>query len=227
MTTPRDIALGGSLCILVPVLGRPHRVGPLLESIEAATPEAEVLFLLDPDDDAERRAINEAESGEIWVGIQAPGGNYAAKINNGARSTPRPLLFTGADDLNFHAGWLEHALAALTDGIGVVGTNDLCNPRVIGGEHATHFLMTREYAERPCIDGSPGPLFEGYLHEYVDNELIETAKHRGAYAHADDAIVEHLHPMAGKAPMDELYEQIGARMKQGLRIYRKRQHLWA
>jgi hypothetical protein len=227
MTTPRDIALGGSLCILVPVLERPHRVAPLLASIEAATPEAEVLFLLDPGDEAERRAINDAESGEIWVGIEAPGGNYAAKINHGVRITPRPLIFTGADDLDFRPGWLEAAIAHLTDGIGLVGTNDLCNPRTMAGEHATHFLMTREYAEQPCIDGSPGPLYEGYPHEYVDNELIETARHRGAFAMALDAEVEHLHPMNGKAPMDRLYARSGQRMRQGAKIFRRRQHLWA
>lgn len=216
-----------SLAFLVPVLARPHRVAPLLDAIEATTPGARVLFLADDYDRPEHEAI-ERELGR--TGVQAEldtsGGNYATKINSGVELTDEPYVFTGADDLRPHAGWLEAALAKLADGIGVVGTNDLCNPRVIAGEHATHFLMTREYAGRPCIDGSRGPLFEGYPHEYVDNELIETAKHRGAYAHSDEAIVEHLHPMAGKAPMDDLYAASGKRMREGLRVYQARQHLW-
>jgi len=204
-------------------------VAPLLDSIEDATPDARVFFLADSHDRREHEAI-EAERclRSIHIDLDIGGGNYAMKINRGVALTDQSLLFLGADDLAFHRGWLEAAAAKLTDGIGVVGTNDLCNPRVMAGEHATHFLMTREYAERGTIDdGSSGPLHEGYPHEYVDNELIGTAKHRGAYAHAADSIVEHLHPMVGKAPMDELYAQIGARMNQGVRIYERRRALWA
>lgn len=211
------------LAILVPVLRRPKNVARVLNSALTAVPSARVLFICDPDDEPEIQAIKD-EGGEFI----APRGNYAGKINAGIVYTTEPLIFTGADDIHFHPGWFETAMEKLVDGVGLVGTNDLCNERVIAGQHATHFLMTREYAERGTIDDpSSGPLHEGYPHEYVDNELIETAKYRKAYAHAGDAIVEHLHPMVGKAPMDDLYAQIGARMNKGCRIYRRRKHLWA
>jgi hypothetical protein len=216
------------LAILVPVLARPHRVAPLLDSIEAATPTADVLFVCDPDDHAEIEAIDEEvrRRGERYLDYTLLDGNYAAKVNHGVRMTSAQYFFTGADDLDFKPGWFEAALAVIEPDIGLVGTQDLCNARVIAGEHATHFLMTREYAERPCIDGSPGPLFEGYEHEFVDDELIGTARKRGAYAFAGDAVVEHLHPDAGKAPRDALYDAQGERMARSRPLFAKRRKLW-
>jgi hypothetical protein len=153
-------------------------------------------------------------------------GNYAAKINAGVWNTDEPLIFTGADDLDFHPGWLEAATAQLEDGIGVVGTKDLCNQRTVKGEHSTHSLVTREYAEQGTIDDPGRLLHEGYEHEFVDDEFVQTAMHRGTYAHAGDAVVEHLHPSVGKAPTDALYARQRQRMAQGRRVYQRRRRLW-
>jgi glycosyltransferase involved in cell wall biosynthesis len=216
--------MGLPVAILVPVLNRPHRVEPLLDSIARATPNPHVvLFICDPGDRAEQDAI--AAAGGWMI---SPGGNYASKINAGIRATSEPLIFTGADDLDFHPGWLKHASALMSDTIGVVGTNDLCNPRVIDGEHSTHSLVARWYAQLGTIDepDSGKLLHEGYPHEFVDDELIATAKHRGAYAHAHRAVVEHLHPDAGKAPTDALYEGRRRRMRRGRVIFHERSALW-
>lgn len=209
------------LAILVPVLRRPHRVEPLLESITAATPKARVVFICNSDDSPEIAAVRAAGAQLLKVD-----GNYAKKINDGVVATTEPLLFFGADDLAFHQGWFEAARAKLSDAIGVVGTQDQCNARTIAGEHSTHFLVARWYTELGTIDGQDGPLFEGYLHEFVDDEFVATAKAREAWAFADDAVVEHLHPMVGKAPTDELYDGIRYRMRVGRRLYRRRQRLW-
>lgn len=211
-----------TLVILVPVLRRPQNVAPLLASIRKATPgRYSVLFICDPDDRPEQDAI--ALAGQRMI---SPGGNYAHKINQGIDATSETLIFTGADDLHFHSGWLQAAIARLAPGIGVVGTNDLCNARTIEGTHSTHSLVTREYAQLGTIDERDKLMHEGYLHEFVDDELVATAKHRGAYAHAHDSIVEHLHPQVGKAPMDDLYAEQWTRMRAGRRIYRQREALW-
>lgn len=217
------------MAILVPVLQRPHRVKPLLDSIEAATPDALVVFLADPDDLPELEALDRERDHQrelrIWVNTE--GGNYATKINRGVGLTTEPLVFTGADDLHFHAGWFEAALVRLTDGIGVVGTNDLIDRRSARREHATHFLMTREYAERPLIDGGRGPLFEGYDHSWSDNELVATAQARGAYTYAAESHVRHEHPMNGTAPDDEVYRKGRDQFHEDRRIFECRQALWA
>ena len=207
------------------MLGRPHRVEPVLDSIRVATPLARVLFLTTPDDALTRRVVAGVGVEQLTVPYQ-PFGDYARKINAGYRHTTEPLLFLAADDLHFHPGWFERCVAHLADGIGVVGTNDLTNPRTMSGAHSTHSLVTRWYADLGQLDGEPGILHEGYPHEFVDDELVATARHRHAWAHAVDAHVEHLHPMGGKAPMDELYAQQRGRMDRGRVIFHRRRRLW-
>lgn len=211
------------IAILVPVLRRPHRVRPLLESIAAATiGPYRVLFIPDPDDRPEIDAILDVD-GEI---IAAVPGNYATKINRAVRVTAEPLLFLAADDLKFHPGWLENAVAQLRPGIGVVGTNDLGSRRVMAGLHSTHSLVTRAYTRLGTIDDPSRLLHEGYVHEYVDDEFIGTARARGAYAHAHHSRVEHLHPNWGKAPMDELYADQPHRMRASRHLFAARRALW-
>lgn len=136
-------------------------------------------------------------------------------------------MFLGADDLRFHPGWLEAAKAELDVGVGVVGTNDLGSPRVMRGAHSTHSLVTREYADVFGTIDRPGRvLHEEYPHEFVDDELVATAKFRGAWRFASKARVEHLHPSWGKAPMDALYALQADRMSVGRRIYRRRSRMW-
>jgi glycosyltransferase involved in cell wall biosynthesis len=217
--------------ILIPVLRRPQNVSPVLKSIAATSPPGrfQVLFICDRGDEKEIETIVRASERRPWVRWTQlpPGATYAMKINHGVRTAHSPLYFFGADDLRFTSHWLEHAEERMERAAaGAVGTNDMCNPRVMAGEHATHFLVADWYAKQPLIDGARGPLCEEYPHEYVDDEFIGTAKKRGRYAHAADSIVKHLHPLNGTAPMDDLYAQISDRMARGLPIYERRRALW-
>lgn len=216
------------IAILIPVLRRPHRAAPVLESIEAATTlPHRVLFLGSPNDYPEHFAVQDA-GGELLVIDQLTGpGDWARKIQAGYEATDEEYIFLGADDLKFHPGWLEAALEQFTAGIGVVGTNDLGNPRVMRGEHATHCVVARRYVEEFGTIDEPGQvLHQGYVHELVDDELVQTAMYRNAWAFAADSHVEHLHPNWSKAPMDELYAQQRIRMRQGRALYEQRKHLW-
>lgn len=204
------------LVVLVPVLNRPQNVEPLLHSIAAATPgDPRILFICDPDDRDEIDAVG-AAGAEILIHA----GNYASKINRGVVCSQEPLIFLGADDLDFRPGWLEAAKVKL-DPAQVVGVNDLI-PRQ--RDHQTHFLITREYAEQGCIDG-PGVLCELYAHNCVDDELMATAKRRGVYAYAPDAQVRHDHPMVG-ASIDSTYVKGMAPLRADRRIFRTREALW-
>jgi hypothetical protein len=219
------------LAIIIPMLGRPHHIPPLLESIEKSTPAARVLFMVSPSDGAVHDMIDAHRQAGVTVERHtipySPIGDYARKINTAYRFTTEPLLFLGASDLYFHDGWYENALAQLTPGVGVVGTNDLGSPRVMRGEHSTHSLVTRRYVQTcGTIDQPETVLCELYWHEYVDDEFINTAKYRRAYAHASESIVEHLHPNWGKGETDPLYAAQQSRMVRGYRIYQRRRHLW-
>ena len=155
-------------------------------------------------------------------------GGYAEKINYGVEVTKQPLLFLGADDLEPQPGWLEAAVRRVAreterPHVAVVGVNDLLNR---DREHATHFLMTRSYAELPTIDGQPGPCCTRYHHWYVDDELIATARARGVYAYAGDAHISHRHYLIGAAPDDDTYRAAASRPTDDGRTFRARERLW-
>lgn len=226
-----------STLIIIPVLGRPHRARLVFDSIEDTTPEPHrVLFVANESDTDEIDAVRAIPGAELMVmeGRHRPvdwerqPGDWAKKINRAYRESTEPLLFLAADDLLFHAGWLKAAQAKLRKGIGVVGTNDLGSPRVIAGLHATHVLVTREYATKfGTVDGPGQVLVECYPHEFVDDELVGTAKMRQAWAFAFDSHVEHLHPSWGKASRnDPIYRLQRDRMKVGRFIYEQRKAKW-
>lgn len=212
--------------VLIPMLGREWHIEPLLESLYATSPSAEALFLISPHDAAVHSKV--AELGERMIVVPRVGklGDYARKINVGYRNTTSDLIFLGASDLLFHPNWLENASEMLSGSVHVVGTNDLGNPRVIRGLHATHSLLTREYAGMGLADGRGGILYEGYQHEYVDDEFVETAKCRGMWGFAKHSVVEHLHPAYKKGNWDKSYKEAKGRLAKGYEVYLRRRHLW-
>jgi hypothetical protein len=135
-------------------------------------------------------------------------GSFAEKVNRGHQISVEPWLFLVGDDVKFHPGWLDQAMeVARLSGAAVVGTNDLGNPAVLAGTHATHMLIRRAYVNDTGAswDGPGVVCHEGYRHWYVDNEIIEAAKARGEWAPCLAAHVEHLHPYFGKGEMDPVY----------------------
>lgn len=216
------------LVIIVPMLRRAHRVAPLIESVTEATPcDHRILFVATVGDAAVIDAVNETGLDLLTLRSNSVG-DYATKINTGYRNSTEKFIFLGADDLHFHPGWFEAAVQHFDDPtVGVVGTQDLANSRVRSGLHATHSLVRRSYIdEHGTIDELGKILHEGYIHEFVDDEFVGTARARGAWRFEHESVVEHLHPIVGKAPSDEMYEESPLRMRHSAHLYRRRQRLW-
>lgn len=228
---------GLALLIAVPVLRRPHRVVPLMQSIRAATSEPyRVVFIANAGDDGEIDAVR-ATGADLLVQPYSHDpadwatrpGEWARKLNRAYVESDEPLIFCGADDLHFHPGWADEVrgTAGRHPEAGVIGTNDLTNAGVMAGEFSTHPVVARWYADRWGTADEPGKmLHEGYPHEWVDRELADTAKARRAWVFAPNAVVEHLHPSRGLAPMDPLYAPQRRRMVAGKMLFDQRKHLW-
>lgn len=214
-----------SVVIVVPVLRRPHRVAAVVASAEATTPKNayRLVFVTDPDDHDERAAVDAAGADRIDCA-----GGYARKINAAYRDSTEDAIFCAADDVEFQRGWAEAALRRLRGAIGVVGTNDLANPRVMRGRHATHSLVLRAYAdERGTIDEPGKVLHEGYAHNFVDDELLATARRRRAFVFAADSRVRHRHPNFDKTVQrDDVYELGASTFEQDRRLFLTRARLW-
>lgn len=196
-----------SVAILIPSYGRAKRIPALVENIAAATPEPHtVVVIVESSQYAEYAAI--APAGVIVIrNTRSP--NYAGAINCGFQATNEPLLFAGADDLRFHGGWLA-PLLSLVEETAVVGTNDLLNPYVAQGLHATHYLFRRDYIANMGGTWEKGAgivMYEELDHQYTDTAFIGIARARQQFAPCLDSVVEHMHFLAGKAEHDLTYER--------------------
>lgn len=217
------------VAILIPVLRRPQNIKPLAESVETNTSDYELFFIASPGDEKE---IEELDRQNQYFGIMKDSyennGDYARKINAGFGEIKAEWYFLGADDIRFHTNWFESAMVTYEKTQAcVIGTNDLGSPVVINGSHSTHSLVLGEYVTECGTIDEPGKiLHEGYPHEYVDTEFVETAKCRLAWAFSKNSVVEHLHPNWGKGTTDSLYAAQPKRMQKGKLLYERRKKLW-
>lgn len=217
-----------SIAVLVPVLNRPARVAPLVASLEAVSRviPCAPYFLVTPGDSVQLKAVKASGANFAVMPFKQAPGDYARKMNYGFAMTEEPFVFLGADDLYFHPGWAERAVACWYEtGACVVGTNDLGNMRTIEGRHSTHTLVCREYGECGTVDGVE-LMHEGYWHNYVDDEFVQTAVSRQTYAHATDSWVEHIHPDWGKGAMDSTYTLGKLHFNDDREHFRQRTPLW-
>lgn len=216
--------------IVIPVLGRPKRAAAVYESASATTVPHEITFACSPGD---KRQIEACDATGAWVFVsdwRPDRADWARKINAVYRDhSDAPWLLLGADDLTFHPGWAEAALeVGERTGAGVVGTNDLSNPRVIAGRHSTHPLVRRSYADDlGTIDGPGQVVAEVYDHQFADDELVATAQRRHKWAFARGAHVEHLHPYFGKGAMDATYRKALRATRADQQLFSERRRLIA
>jgi hypothetical protein len=212
----KELRLGSvDIAVVVPVRGRPQNAAPFMSSLDESTRRARV-YAVAHVDDTESVAAWSALGANVLTNWQH---SFACKVNHAYQSTGEPWLFMVGDDVKFHAGWADELMRAVSvveqsTGIrpSVIGANDLYNPRTMAGTHATHMLINRQYiADVGASWDGPGVVcHEGYKHNFVDDEMVTKAKQQpNAFVVAMDAIVEHMHPAAGKAEVDATYE-IGA-----------------
>lgn len=235
-----------AVAVLIPVLARPQRAQAIVDSVRAASSTRTFpVFICSPGDDAQIAACHATGADLILAPFEPGPGDYARKINLAARAVDAEWYFTGADDLEFTTGWdalcvdhahrrWEPAPAGLTGLHGiwqpqpvalVVGTNDDCNVLTADGRHSTHSLVHHSWLGLGTVDVSGLILHEGYDHQFVDTELVATAKARGVYAHAD-VIVRHHHPLRRRAAMDDTYRKGQRAGVADARLFRQRRPLW-
>lgn len=218
--------------VLIPTLGRPDRLPALAENIaEATAHHGTTWFIIEAHDVDSYEVIRSLERFRAVPLINQGPPSYAGAINTGYRASSNPWLFAGADDLRFHPAWDRRALdvAFADDGIAVIGTNDLLNPYVAQGLHATHYLVRRSYLDEVGgqIDAGPGSfLNEVYGHNWVDTEFVGTARHRGVFRPCLESVVEHLHWSAGRMEQDATSAKTWAHVGEDEALFRSRCHLW-
>lgn len=215
--------------VLVPVLGRPRNVRPLLDAFESTSAAYAITFLCSPGDEEQIAACTETGMETIIVTEASGSHQYPIKMNVGFHSTERPWLLLAADDLDPHPGWDTEALRVAEEtGAGVVGTNDLANGYVKAGIFSTHSLVRRSYIEEwgGSLDGPGVLIHEGYDHNFSDRELCGLAQARGEWAFAERSHIQHRHPLWHTAPWDKTYKKGLATFHDDQRLFYERAAQW-
>lgn len=208
--------------VVVPtVRARLGNLLPLWESLRASTGLARLVPVVDDQDHLSELSKLGVDTSHAVV---VPG-RFPVKVNAGYKASTAPWVQVVGDDVRFHPGWLDHQqwIAGLYDGK-VIGSNDLANPRVMRGEHATHWMLSREYVDTvgASWDGPGVVCHEGYKHWFCDDEIVTAAKQRGVFQPALGAVIEHLHPITGLVETDDVYTRNDKYANADMLLFKKR-----
>lgn len=203
------------LVVIVPSRGRPQAVAELVEAFrETCTADTALFFGVD-DDDPELSRYYEAMIGldgprGAGVGIRAVSApssmvrtlNVVAVEAVNLIAAASAIAFMGDDHRPRTKGWDTAYLAALELHPGLVYGNDLLQ----GHRLPTQVAMSAEVV-RALGHMAPPPL----THLYVDNYWRDLGAAAQCITYLPDVVVEHLHPVAGKAQWDEGYKRVNDR----------------
>lgn len=197
------------LLMIVPSRGRPQNVAALLDAWkdttqDSPTARADLLVAIDLDDPEYAAYIDQRLSWPDWAHLEALpqrlrlGGTLNALALKYA-SFYRAIGFLGDDHRPRTQGWNQHLMAALDEmGTGLVYADDLFQRRNLPTQWAMTSDIVRELGYMV-----PG----GLVHLYIDNALKELTERAGCLRYLPDVVIEHLHPSAGKAEMDNSYRE--------------------
>jgi glycosyltransferase involved in cell wall biosynthesis len=193
------------MCVVVPSRGRPENADRLAKAFINTNADADLYIVVDNDDPK----WNEYAKNESYTMLPADNktGGCAASLNTGAvlllDITKFPLydyfVFMGDDHLPRTQGWDKAFIQALDHDAGIAYGNDLLQSENLPTAYAT----TRE-----VVNQLRGMTFPGCIHLFFDNFVKQLGIDLGCLKYLPDVIIEHLHPVAGKAEMDEGYARV-------------------
>ncbi len=183
------------LLVIVPSRGRPHNIARLVEGWSTAE-SAHLLVAVD-DDDPTR-----AEYDAPWL-ITGPRRRLGPTLNRLAvKYAPsyRMIGFMGDDHLPRTLGWDTAVRSALDEmGTGIVYGDDLLQHERL----PTAVFMTSDIVEALGYMSPPDQ-----VHLFLDDFWLALGRQARCIRYLPDVVIEHLHPFAHKAPMDERYRSV-------------------
>lgn len=202
------------LVVIVPSRERPEAAHELVQAFrDTCTADTFLLFAVDGSDptrgdyplgDGRQTVVEISDSSNMG---EALAGAVSLVVGPHYSSPPylRPFAvgFMGDDHRPRTKGWDQFYLDALRElGTGIVYGNDLLQ----GERIPTQVAMTSDIV-RALGHMAPPPL----IHMYFDDYWKELGTRAGCIRYLPDVVVEHMHPLAGKAEWDAGYERVNAK----------------
>lgn len=201
------------MLVIVPSRGRPQNIRRLLDAWEDTNAMATLVVAVDDDDpqldnyiDAMKHAPND-EQFQLHIGrrLRLAGTlNHVAneRVNREGALGSDIIGFMGDDHVPRTFKWdLEIEVTFSARGIGVVYGNDL-----IQGPN----LPTAVFMSAAIIRALGYMVPSGLTHMYLDNTWKVWGEGMGRLTYLHHTIIEHMHPIAGKAEWDDRYVEVNA-----------------
>lgn len=191
------------LAVLVPSRNRPQNIADLLLAFEETDTKSDLIVILD-DDEPQFDAYRKLNCALLVVKKNGKGMakplNFAANLY---KDKYCHFAFLGDDHRprtkNWDALFIE-ALDAL--GTGLVYGNDLLQ----GKNLPTAVAMTGNIVQ--ALKGMVPP---DMVHLYLDDFWLRLGADLNAMRYIPEVVLEHMHPVAGKAQWDEGYKEVNAK----------------
>ena len=199
------------LVVVIPSRGRPESVERMAVAFaETGADELPVVWSLDVDDPAEeayRQAVAEWFAfGEV---LAIGSGSMVSAINGASRYTiddldPYAVAVLNDDHLPRTVGWDVEIVKALRDldPVGLVYPDD-----GLRGEQ----LATAWAVQAAWVTALGRMVPARVEHLYTDNAVMDLATALGRITYLPHVMIEHMHPLAGKADTDEGYQRVNSR----------------
>jgi hypothetical protein len=195
------------LVVIVPSRGRPHTVAEMAEAFEqTCTADTQLWFAVDDDDPTAEKY--RAARAPIAQGVHVVTSSNASMVDalnraavNLSVGAPCAIAFMGDDHRPRTVGWDRAYLDALAAQPGIVYGNDL----IQGPNLPTQCAMSTEVVR--ALGHMVPPVL---THLYADNYWRDLGKACGCLTYLPDVVIEHLHPVAGKAEVDDGYRRVNA-----------------
>lgn len=195
------------LVVIVPSRGRPAAAVQLAQAFTSTGATARLVFAVD-EDDPTRFAYAEALTAYAVTTVHyAPAPSTMVKALNVMAGTyaneAYAVGFMGDDHRPRTHGWDGAYVEALRGlGTGIVWGDDLLQ----GARIPTQVAMTADIV-RALGHIAPAAL----THLYVDNYWKDLGEGAGCIRYLPDVVVEHMHPIAGKADWDAGHKRVNDR----------------
>lgn len=192
------------MAIIVPSRGRPDNIKALIESMRKTITVDELWVVCDTDDP--ELPGYEALGIENLLIFDRTQKGMARPLNLAVRyilknHTIEHFAFLGDDHRPRTIYWDQDFRNVLDQGIGIVYGNDLFQEENLPTAVGMHGTIVRELN---------GMVPEGLLHLYLDNFWKQIGQDIGAFTYLPETIIEHMHPLAGKAEVDQGYIDVNA-----------------
>jgi hypothetical protein len=193
------------LIVLVPSRGRPEAARELVQAFkDTCTANTLLCFVVD-EDDPTRLEYMAITGPSVGIAL-TPSHNMVQALNFASvtlakdDSAPFAFGFMGDDHRPRTLGWDAKYLDTLRSmGTGIVYGDDLFQ----GEQLPTQAAMTTDIIQALGYMAPPD-----LVHMYVDNFWRDLGRAVGCLRYLPDVVVEHMHPVAGKADWDEGHARV-------------------